>query len=105
MVDFTPGTSEEINSTKKMPPKETKHVDKSENKVIGKDYFVIIKSFPTKSLAEKFVSEINGELAGISVIQENEPYRVGFKHKNFKESQAARDKFLEKYPDCWILQD
>ena len=105
MVDFTPGTSEEINSTKKMPPKETKHVDKSENKVIGKDYFVIIKSFPTKSLAEKFVSEINGELAGVSVIQEYEPYRVGFKHKNFKESQAARDKFLEKYPDCWILQD
>ena len=104
-IDESSVTEKKIILKPKIQAKETKNGDGIANKMDHKDYFVIIKSFPRRPQAIKFVHEMERELAGVQVILEHEPFRVGFKHKNFKESQAARDKFLDKYPDCWILQN
>ena len=104
-IDESSVTEKKIILKPKIQAMETKNGDGVANKMDHKDYFVIIKSFPRRPQAIKFVHEMERELAGVQVILEHEPFRVGFKHKNFKESQAARDKFLDKYPDCWILQN
>lgn len=67
-------------------------------------YFLIIRSFRTKVFAERYVRKIEGELTGVQVFGENRPFRVGFRLSNFKEAKEARNKLVEKFLDCWILQ-
>jgi hypothetical protein len=54
-------------------------------------------------LAEKFMHGVEKELAGIQIIGESQPFRVGVRKKDFKEAKETRNQLLEKYPNCWIL--
>jgi hypothetical protein len=44
------------------------------------------------------------DLNGIQILGENAPFRMGYYYASFKEAREARNKFLEKYPDCWIFR-
>jgi outer membrane protein OmpA-like peptidoglycan-associated protein len=83
-----------------VPVIETKQVNtKSPQK-----YFLILRSLDTKARAEKWVRKHNVDLNGIQILGENAPFRMGYYYASFKEAREARNKFLEKYPDCWIFR-
>lgn len=69
-----------------------------------KECFLVIRSFQTKAFAEKFLGEIAGETPGAQVIGDRTPFRVGIKQDSYEEAQVAKRKFMEKYPDGWILR-
>jgi outer membrane protein OmpA-like peptidoglycan-associated protein len=72
--------------------------------VSDKKYFLIIRSFETKAQAEKWVIAHSVDLKGVQILGKKAPFRLGYGNLNFKEAIEARNKYLEKYPDCWIYK-
>jgi len=78
--------------------------DKSTKVKSTNEYYVVIRSFQTKAFAEKYLVDIKGETPGAQVIGESTPFRVGIRQTSYESALEVKSKYIEKYPDCWILR-